>query len=925
MKIPFAGCGSVLLFAGSLLLAQAAEPQLPRDMTRGASVEGITEYDMQNGLRVLLFPDPTKTTTTVNITYLVGSRNEDYGESGMAHLLEHMMFKGSPGHKNIPQELTEHGARPNGTTSYDRTNYFETFESTDQNLNWALDLEADRMVHSFVAKKDLDSEMTVVRNEFERRDNSPAAILIERVLSTAYLWHNYGKSTIGARSDIEHVPIERLQAFYHKYYQPDDAVLTIAGHVDEAKTLALVAKYFGAIPKPARVLQPTYTEEPVQDGERSVTLRRVGDSKVVIVGVHVPALSNPDGAFADLVGDVFGNAPSGRLYKALVETKKCGAVGDDETDSKEPGMLLLIAQAPKAADLNDIQKTFIQVIDEMESKPPTDEEVNRSKSKFASQFDAELRNSERLGMVLSEYIAAGDWRLAFITRDRVAKATTAEVDQFARTYLKESNRTLGEFIPTEKPDRSEIAPPTDIATLVKNYKGGTAMAQGETFDPSPSNIDKRTVRGELQPGIKVAFLSKKTRGAVVNATLRLHFGDENNLKNKDVIASLTGAMLNRGTDKHTRQQIADEFDKLKAQVRISGTATGAIVTIQTSKENFLAVMEMVGEILRHPSFPDSEFETLKQQEITALETERSEPQSIALIDAQRHLNPYPKGDVRYVLTVDEQIEDVKSVKPEDVKKFYQEFYGASHSELAAVGDIDAESLQKQASSLFGNWPSKEHYARVVSNYRDVPAINQTIETPDKSNAFFIAVQPVKMDDASPDYPALTLANYMLGGGFLNSRLATRIRVKDGLSYGVGSQLSVPIKEDEATFMTYAISAPQNTAKVEADFKDEVKRAADSGFTEKELAAAKSGWLQSRQVSRGQDNELTTRLASNAHWDRTMEWEANIESKVSGLKVDDVNAALRKYIDVAKISIVKAGDFAKAKTGVGPAAPGGGQQ
>ncbi len=925
MKIPFVACGSVLLFAGSLLLAQSAAPQLPRGITRGASVEGITEYDLQNGLRVLLFPDPTKTTTTVNITYLVGSRNEDYGESGMAHLLEHMMFKGSPGHKNIPQELTEHGARPNGTTSYDRTNYFESFESTDQNLNWALDLEADRMVNSFIAKKDLDSEMTVVRNEFERRDNSPAAILIERVLSTAYLWHNYGKSTIGARSDIEHVPIERLQAFYHKYYQPDNAVLTIAGHVDEAKTLALVAKYFGVIPKPTRVLQPTYTEEPVQDGERSVTLRRVGDSKVVIVGVHVPALSNPDGALADLVGDVFANAPSGRLYRALVETKKCGAVGDDETDSKEPGMLLLIAQAPKAADLDDIQKTFLQVIDEMESKPPTDEEVNRSKSKFASQFDAELRNSERLGMVLSEYIAAGDWRLAFITRDRVAKATTAQVDQFARTYLKESNRTIGEFIPTEKPDRSEIAPPPDIAALVNNYKGGTAMAQGEAFDPSPANIDKRTVRGELQPGIKLAFLSKKTRGAVVNATLRLHFGDENNLKNKDVIASLTGAMLNRGTDKHTRQQIADEFDKLKAQVRISGNAMGATVTIQTSKENFPAVMEMVGEILRHPSFPDSEFETLKQQEITALETERSEPQSIALIEAQRHLNPYPKGDVRYVLTVDEQIEDVKSVKPEDVKNFYRDFYGASHAELAAVGDLDAESLQKQASSLFGNWPSKEHYARVVSNYRDVPAIDKTIETPDKSNAFFIAVQPVKMDDASPDYPALTLANYMLGGGFLNSRLATRIRVKDGLSYGVGSQLSVPIKEDEATFMTYAISAPQNTAKVEADFKDEVKRAADSGFTDKELAAAKSGWLQSRQVSRGQDNELTTRLASNARWDRTMEWEANIESKVSALKADDVNAALRKYIDLAKISIVKAGDFAKAKAGVGPAAPGGGQQ
>src|SRR5581483_9924853 len=250
------------------------------------SVEGITEYRLQsNGLRVLLFPDLSKPTITVNITYLVGSRNENYGETGMAHLLEHMLFKGSKKHPNVPKELQDHGARPNGTTWFDRTNYFETFQATDENLNWALDLESDRMVNSFVAPKDLDSEMMVVRNEFEMGENNPTEILQQRVLSTAYLWHNYGKDTIGARSDIEHVLIERLQAFYREYYQPDNAVLTIAGHVDEAKTLSLIAKYFAGIPKPERVIEKTYTEEPVQDGERTVTLRRVGDVKAVIVGV----------------------------------------------------------------------------------------------------------------------------------------------------------------------------------------------------------------------------------------------------------------------------------------------------------------------------------------------------------------------------------------------------------------------------------------------------------------------------------------------------------------------------------------------------------------------------------------------------------------------------------------------------------------
>ena len=196
--------------------AQAtAAVALPKGVERVTSVEGITEYRLaSNGLKVLLFPDPTKETITVNVTYLVGSAHENYGETGMAHLLEHLVFKGTPRHPNIPQELTAHGSRPNGTTWTDRTNYFETFAATDENLQWALDLEADRMVNSFIAKKDLDSEMTVVRNEFERGENDPFSVLLERTMSSAYLWHNYGKTTIGARSDIENVPIDRLQSFY---------------------------------------------------------------------------------------------------------------------------------------------------------------------------------------------------------------------------------------------------------------------------------------------------------------------------------------------------------------------------------------------------------------------------------------------------------------------------------------------------------------------------------------------------------------------------------------------------------------------------------------------------------------------------------------------------------------------------------------
>ncbi len=654
---------SVLSFLAVIALAAglAAQPAAPAPKAKPAvralpapvkvtSVEGITEYVLGNGLHVLLFPDPGKPTITVNVTYAVGSRNENYGETGMAHLLEHLMFKGSTKHPNIPQELTAHGARPNGSTWYDRTNYFETFQATDENLRWALELEADRMVNSFIAKKDLDSEMTVVRNEFEAGENDPESVLGERVLSTAYLWHNYGKSTIGARADLENVPIERLQAFWRTYYQPDNAYLLVAGRFDESKTLALVNEIFGPIPRPKRTIPVTYTAEPVQDGEREVTLRRVGDVQAVAVAYHVPSGPHPDSAAVDIVGQVLADTPSGRLYKALVETKKATSVGDFFLYLHDPGFLLFSAQVRQESSLDEAQKTMLATIDAIPSNPITKEEVDRARAEMLKNIDLTLNSADRVGLELSEWIGAGDWRLFFLNRDRIKKVTAEDAQRVAVEYLKPSNRTVGLFIPTAKPDRSEIPPSPDAAALLKDYKGEAAVAQGEAFDPSPANIESKTTRTKLANGLQVALLPKKTRGATVVAAATLRFGDEKSLMNKSVTADLAADMLLRGTAKHTRQQLKDEFDRLKARVAVSGGPTQASFSVETVRENLPAVLKLVAEVLREPAFPENEFEQLKQENLAGIEQQKSEPDAVAQNAFGRHMNPYPKGDVRYTET-----------------------------------------------------------------------------------------------------------------------------------------------------------------------------------------------------------------------------------------------------------------------------------
>lgn len=896
-----------LLLTG-LVFVIAARAQ---GIERVASVEGITEYRLPNGLRVLLFPDPTKQTITVNVTYLVGSRHENYGETGMAHLLEHLVFKGTPRHPNIPQELTERGSRPNGTTSFDRTNYFETFQATEDNLRWALDLEADRMVNSFIAKKDLDSEFSVVRNEYEAGENNPFNALIKRVMEASFGWHNYGKTTIGERSDIENINIERLQAFYKLYYQPDNAVLMIAGKFDEAKTLEMVKQYFGPIPKPARALPKLYTSEPTQDGERTVTVRRVGDIQGVGIAHHIPAGSHPDFAALEVLGVILADTPSGRLHKAVVETKKAVFVANLEFQTHDPGAALILTVVPKDVQLEATRDLVLQTIDDLAKNPPTAEEVERARQKLLKNIELALNSSDRIGLTMSEYAAMGDWRLYFLRRDRIKKVTPEDVKRVAATYLKPSNRTVGLFIPTPNPDRAEIPPRPDVAAMLKDYTGGAAVAMGEEFDPSPANIDARSIRSTTPGGLKLALVPKKTRGGKVNARLTLRFGNEKDLTNRGDAGSLAGAMLMRGTTKRTREQIQDEFDKLKAQANVFGGATQAGAFIETTRENLPAVLRLVAEVLREPSFPAKEFEQIKQDRIASIEFQRSEPTAIAFTAFSRHMNPYPKGHIAYTPTIDESIANLKAVTLDDVKKFYSEFYGAANGELAVVGDFDDKEIAKLANELFGGWKSSRPFARVPQVYHNVAPINKSFETPDKANAFFLAGMNLNLRDDDPDYPAMVLGNYMLGGGFLNSRLAVRIRQKEGLSYGVGSSFSASAIDKTGTFMANAIYAPQNVAKLEAVFKEELAKALKDGFTAEEVKAAKSGWLQSRQVSRAQDNELAGALATGLYLNRTLAWDAELEKKIEALTPEQIVAAMRKHIDPAKITIIKAGDFAKA--------------
>ncbi|MFO1065658.1 MAG: pitrilysin family protein [Pirellulales bacterium] len=896
------------------------------DAEKIVTVEGVTEYRLSNGARVLLLPEQSRPTVSVNMTVLVGSRHEGYGEAGMAHLLEHLVFKGTPTFPNVPKSLRDHGANFNGTTNSDRTNYFETLPATDENLEFAIQLESDRLVNSFIRREDLISEFSVVRNEFERGENNPRGVLSQRVQAAAFEWHNYGKSTIGNRSDIERVPIDNLQAFYRRFYQPDNVVLIVTGRFEEQKALALVEKYLGSIPKPTRKLDATYTEEPPQDGERNVVLRRVGKVGAVDVVYHMPAAAHPDWAPLSILASVLNESKVGRLDAALVETKLATSASAGSDNSHDPGLFSFSAE-PGEASLEAVRDKLLEVIENMGDKPFEAEEVERAKLRAKRGSEMMLTSAQSMSQALSSASSLGDWRLLFLQRDRVQQVTADDVNRVAKTYFKSYNRTVGLYIPVEAPQRLSVPAVESIADVVKDYKGDTKVSIGEAFDPTPANIDARTKVVEFE-GLKIALLPKKNRGDTVNLTLTLRYGNEESLAGKVTAAGMVGSMLMAGTKQLDRQALQEQLNKIGVQIFPGGGGGGGrrgsgrggrgggggaagqlSFSIQAKRESLVQGIQLLGEILRDPAFPADEFDQMKLRSISGLSSRGNDPNSLAGDKLGKALSSYPPSDVRFVPTTEETLKEIEKVTLEDVIQVYREQVSAATGEIAIVGDFDPDTAVAAVTDILKEWKSSVPFKPYEREARgNLQGSKETIVTPDNANAVFLAGLSFALNEKDPDSTALELGNFILGGGTLSSRLGDRIRQKEGLTYGVNSSVSVPTRGNDARFTITATTNPGNMEAVEKAAFEELKQFIVDGPTKAEVDDAKKAFLEAAKVSRTGDAAIAGQLASNLFLGRTFAYIAEQEARIEALQPKDIQAAFAKYIDPEKLTVIRAGDL-----------------
>jgi zinc protease len=806
-----------LCLAPLTCLAPLAAQTLPVGVSAVRSVEGIDEFRLANGLQILLVPDDSKPTTTVNLTYRVGSRHENVGETGMAHLLEHMLFKGSPRHPKVWAEFTRRGLAADGTTSFDRTNYTASFSANDDNLRWYLGWLADSMIDSHIAREDLDTEMTVVRNEMESGENNPTRILLQRTMAAACDWHPYGRSIIGARSDVENVDIPRLQAFYRLYYEPDNATLIVSGSFEPQRVLQWVAASFGPIPKPTRQLPAMYTLDPAQDGERQVTLRRGGGAPLPMAAHHVPAGSQPDFAAVELLALVLGDTPAGRLHRQLTEKQLASSAFAFAWSLADPAVLVVGAQLAPGQDMDKARDALLAVGESIARSPITDEELQR----------------------------------------------------VAEAYLRPANRTLGQYLPTDAPQRAPAPAKADLAATLQAFEPQAAAATVAAFDATPANIDARTQRFEAG-GLKAAVLSKPTRGGAVQAVLSLRFGDGESL---------------------------------------FGQAGAGVVSVALSsrREHLAEAVALVAELTRRPALPAEAFDECKRQSLTRIEAARKEPGAVAGNALARLVNPHPRGDVRHARSFDEQLHDLNMLTLEQVRTFHARFYSARLAQFGAAGDIDLPALQRALLAGFGGWNAGEPFTRVPQPL--LPAKGETLllATPNKQNADLRARLPMPLSDLDADYPAMMVANCLLGSGG-SSRLWKRIRETEGLSYSVHSQIAWNHFEPNSSWIASAIFAPQNRARVETALREEITQALKNGFSAQELDAGRSGLLNFRRLSRAQDNVLASQLSANLYLGRSLAFAAKVDAALAALTLQQVNAALGEHIQPEAIDLVFAGDF-----------------
>lgn len=889
---------------------------------------GIEEYFYQpNGMSILLLQDNSSPVANVQIVYRVGSKNEVLGNTGSTHLLEHLMFKGTAAFnkKNgntITDVLQNTGAQLNATTWYDRTNYFETLPS--DKIGLALQIEADRMRNSLLLKEDKEAEMTVVRNEFERGENDPNSLLDKEIWAAAYIAHPYHHSTIGWKSDIEKAPIEVLRDFYNTYYWPDNATLTIVGDFKKENVFELIETYFGKITKAPKPMPQPYTEEPEQYGPRKIVVKKPGELGVINKAYKIPGALHEDLPALNILGEIIGSGPSAILNKTFVDTRLGIYTFANATNFKEVGLFTIGVGFPTASKHEDIEAKINEVVAKIKQDGVTQDEINRVVAQISAQT---ILGRDGFGVIasgLNEAIASGDWTDYVTGVDRLKKVTPADVLRVAQKYLVEDQSTTGYFIPKQRGKNSAQDQASTAHFMPENgpfyYRdpkhnhleetSGNALILTEKTAEETSaevTIEKTASAFKREKAAGIDVVSVKTGAKdFVTVSASISAGNYAGENKNAMIPALTASMLSKGTTLNDKFKFSEKLQKLGVNLNVNASTTKINIGFKCLKKDLDQVIALLAEELRNPLFDAKEFENLKQQFIGRSQQGLNDPGERGGIALSQAI--YPKGNPNYDLSIETNLENIKNASLDEVKAFHKKYFGPASMHLVIVGDTEGANLSASLKKHFKNWNGG-----VTENLKFEEAVKansktEVITIAEKPSAELFIGQYTGLKRADADYIPFYIANYTLGAGFAG-RLMQTVRDNDGLTYNISSGMGGNIQTGGYWYVNASFNPNLFQKGLDATMV-QVDKWVKDGITAQELENKKSNLIGSFKVGMATTAGMSRTILSFIERGLAPDYIQQYPKDIEKATLKEVNDAIKKYIQLDKMIIIKSGSLDK---------------
>lgn len=922
----FRACFGLIAFTALLVSPSPAATPSPANVAGFKFVKTvgqISEYTLEtNGLQVLLMPEHSAPVLTFMVTYRVGSRNEVTGTTGATHLLEHLMFKGTNKFQRakgngIDQLLERAGAVYNATTYLDRTNYYANIGN--DRLALVVEVEADRMRNLLLKESDRQPEMTVVRNEFERGENNPFQALIKEIFQGAYVAHPYHHSTIGWRSDIEKVSIEKLHEFYDTFYWPDNATISVIGDFQPADALNLIKQFYGAIPRAPKPIPPMYTEEPAQSSARRVGVKRAGQLGVVAIGHKTPAATHADYPALTVLSAILTDGKNSRLYRTLTDKNLTTAVQSFVGFFHDPSLHITFAALAPSAKHDEVEKIALEEIERLKKDGVTDLEVSTAINKILADAAFQRDGSFNIAGNLNECIAVGDWTTYYSIEEKTKKVTPADVKRVANTYFLEDQSTTGWFIPVEESDDAAphaVAPqkpsrsaphPSDGPYYYRDPALATAATPSSAAEAAagasamPAGGFAANVKRERIAGIDV-LLYKTGVQDVVTLRASLPAGDALSPDQNLAIATLTGSLLDKGTLKQDKFAISQKLESVGATLHFSVENYTLSISGQCLKKDVPLVVSLLAEQLREPAFAAEEFEKVKKQIAGSLRRSLESPDFRAQEAFNRAV--YPAGHPNRDASVSEMLSATESATLQQVKAFHASHYGPKNFIIVAVGDLDAAALKENIAVAFKDWSGGADIPKApAARNLDAPR-EQTVFMAEKPSVTVVFGQPTGLKYTDPDYQALRLGTAVLGSGF-TGRLMANVRDKEGLTYGIGSNLANDTY-NAGDWKITATFAPALLDKGLESTRRQLTEWYNQGITAEELELRKTNLIGSFKVNLATTTGLANQLLVTAARGYDPSFLDRYPDMINSLTREQVNAAIKKYLDPKSMVLIQAG-------------------